>query len=140
MQAETNDGTPRRDFVEYDHPEGVYTVEAHRVTKDTEGEVNAPGNQSIEARAGDVLIRRGNYYEVHKGDIFDGFGLEPQREQRDLTPFVEDEDVVEEWDPSHHSAAEVRRYLRDPKLTDDERQRVEDAERSGLNRSSAFPR
>lgn len=140
MQAETNDGNPRRDFVEYDHPDGLYTIEAHKVTKATEGTVNTPGNVPAEVREGDVLIRRGNYYEVHPGDVFDGFGLEAQRDQKDLQPFDENVEAEPEWDPSEHSAAEVRRYLRNPNLSDEERQRVIEAEQNGHNRASAFPR
>lgn len=139
MQAEINNGEPRRDFVEYDHPDGLYTVEAHRVTKTTEGEVTVPGGGVELAREGDVLIRRGNVYEVHKGDVFDGFGLEAQRDQRDLDPFVTDEAPVVLYDPNEHTAAEVRRYLRSD-ITDEERARVEDAEHGGQNRASAFPR
>jgi hypothetical protein len=137
---DTNDGTPRRHFVEYDHPDGLYTLEAHRVTKATEGEVNLPGNTTGYAREGQVIVRRGNYAEVHEGKAFDELGLEPQAEQKVLEPYTEDKEPEELFDPSTHTAAEVRRYLRNPELSDEERQRVEDAERDGQNRSSAFPR
>lgn len=138
--AEVNDGEPRRDFVEYDHPEGAYTVEAHRVSKDTAGTVLTPGNVPVAAVDGDVLIKRGNYYEVHNGKAFDEMGLIPVRDQEDLEPFDVDTEEEPQFDPNDHTAAEVRRYLRNPELSDEERQRVEDAERDGQNRATAFPR
>lgn len=140
MQAETNDGNPRRHFVEYDHPDGLYTLEAHKVTKKTEGTVTTPGNVNKDAREGDVLVRNGNYYEVYSADAWDELGLEAQEDQKDLEPFTVDEEVEPEWDPSEHSAAEVRRYLRNENYSEDERNRVADAERANLNRSSAFPK
>lgn len=140
MQAEVNDGNPRRHFVEYDHPDGLYTVEAHQVTKATEGTVTVPGNETVNVREGDVIVRRGNYHEVHSAKAWDELGLEPQGEQKELEPFPEDAQPEKVFDPSEHTAAEVRRYLRNPELSDDERRRVEDAERDGQNRSSAFPR
>ena len=140
MLAEVNDGNPRRDFVEYDHPDGLFTIEAHRVSKATEGDVTVPGGETVAARDGSVIVKRGNYYEVHTGKAFDEMGLEPVREQRELAPFEVVEEEAPQFDPSEHSAAEVRRYLRNPELSAEERQRVEDAERDGQNRSSAFPR
>jgi hypothetical protein len=140
MQAETNDGNPRRDFVEYDHPDGAYTLEAHVVTPQTEGQVTVPGGQAVDVRAGDVLVKRGNYYEVHNASAWREMGLEPQRDQRDLEPFSENDEPETEWDPNEHTAAEVRRYLRDPNTSDEEKDRVREAEQNGQNRASAFPR
>lgn len=140
MQAETNDGTPRRDFVEYDHPDGLYTVEAHKVTKKTEGDVTTPGGSVVSAREGDVLVRRGNYYEVHSADAWNEMGLEGQRDQKDLDPWAEDEEEETLFDPSEKTAAEVRRYLRNPEVSDEEKERVREAEQNGQNRASAFPK
>lgn len=139
MEAEVMNGEPRRDFVEYDHPDGLYTVEAHRVSKETAGTVLTPGNIPQLASAGDVIVKRGNYYEVHSGKAFDEMGLVPVREQKELEQFTDAEDEEAKFDPSEHSAAEVRRYLRNPELSDEERARVVDAERNGANRSSAIP-
>lgn len=137
--AEVNNGEPRRDFVEYDHPDGLYTLEAHKVLKDTEGTVLTAGNIPVFARVGDVLVRQGNYYEVHSGPAFDEIGLIPVREQNALEQFGAVEDEEKKFDPSEHSAAEVRRYLRNPELSEEERERVVELERNGANRSSAIP-
>jgi hypothetical protein len=139
-QAAVNNGEPRRDWVEYDHPDGAYTLLVHKVTKDTEGSFTGPGNVPLDAREGQYVVKRDNFYEVHDGDAFDEFGLEAVREQEDLDPFAVDEPEEEKYNPNDHTAAEVRRYLRNPELTDEERTRVEDAERDGQNRASAFPR
>lgn len=137
--AEVNDGNPRRDFVEYDHPDGLYTLEAHHVTPETEGEVTVPGAQTVSVRSGQYLVKRGNFYDVHDADAFDELGLVPVREQKDLEQWESTVEEPEPWDPNEHSAAEVRRYLRNPELDDEERVRVEEAERAGKNRASAFP-
>lgn len=138
--AEVQDGTPRRDFVEYDHPDGLYTLEVHQVTADTEGEVTVPGGTVQSVRAGDYLVRRGgSVYDVHNADAFEEMGLVAAREQKNLEQWESTVDEPAPFDPSEHTAAEVRRYLRDPNLSDEERQRVEDAERDGKNRESAFP-
>lgn len=138
-EVTVNNGEPRRDFVEYDHPDGLYTVEAHKVYKDTEGTVLTPGNIPQLARAGDVIVKRGNYYEVHSGKAFAEIGLVPVREQKELEQYAAVEDEEAKFDPSEHTAAEVRRYLRNPELSDEERERVVTAEREGQNRTSAFP-
>jgi len=138
MQAETT-GAIRRDFVEYDHPDGLYTLEAHKVTPDTEGEVTVAGHETVSVRAGQVLVRNGNFYEVHSGDAFDAIGLVPVRDQQDLEQQETPVEAEKLFDPSEHTAAEVRRYLRNPELSDEERTRVIDAERDGNNRVSAFP-
>lgn len=140
MEAEVNDGNPRRDFVEYDHPEGLYTLEAHHVTPDTEGEVTVPGGQTVKVRSGQVLVRRGpNYYDVHSGEDFEDLGLVATRDQNDLDQWEKVEEEPEVFDPNEHTAREVRLYLRNPGLSDEERERVMTAEREGRNRSSAFP-
>lgn len=134
-------GHVRRHFVEYDHPEGKFTLKAHVVTDKTKGEVSVPGGGSQVVQTGQVLIEtdRPGTYEVHEGNAFDEFGLEPVTDQVDLG---EDEDTADEeplYDPSEHTAAEVRRYLRNPNLDTAERDRVVSAERSGENRASAIP-
>lgn len=134
-------GHVRRDFVEFDHPDGLYTLKAHKVTDKTKGEVSIPGGGSQYAQPGQVLVEttRPGTYDIHEASAFDEFGLEAVSDQRDLG---EDEDVTESeplFDPAEHTAAEVRRYLRNPQLDDTERDRVVDAERSGQNRASAIP-
>lgn len=135
-------GHVRRDFVEHDHPEGAYTLKAHRVTDKTKGEVSIPGGGVQYVQPGQVLVEteRPGTYEVHEGDAFDEIGLDPVTDQKDLGA---DEDTAEPeplFDPSEHNAAEVRRYLLNPTHDDAERERVVNAERDGQNRTSAIPR
>jgi len=134
-------GHTRRDFVEYDHPEGAYTIRAHVVTNKTVGDVLTSDGGSRTVSAGDVLVEtdRPGVYTVYNGAHFDELSLEPVREQKDLG---EDENGEEEealFDPSEHKADEVRRYLRKPGLSVTERNRVILAERDGFNRASAIP-
>lgn len=140
MTAPTNDGTPRRDFVEYDHPDGLYTVEAHVVTEETEGAFPQAGGTYPQARAGDVVVRNGNYYDIYDAEAWANMELVGARDQEDLAPFPTDESSAPEFDPSANDAATVRRYLLNPKTDEAERQRVARAERAGKNRQSAFPR
>lgn len=139
-----NDGNPRRDFVEYDHPNGDFTRRVHRVTKNTEGDVTTPGNITTSVRDGDVLIEtdRPNTYEVYSGDVFDSLGWEASRDQIDYTPDEPETETEPQFDPSEHDAGAVRRYLRNPDLTDAERDRVIAAEMGpdGKKRTSAVPR
>lgn len=133
-------GEPRRDFVEYDHPEGLYTLEAHTVTADTEGQFPVAGGTYQDAREGDVVVRRGTVYEIHDADAWTALDLNATRDQEDLNPYVEPEAVSKTPDPSTMDAASVRRYLLSPNHTDEEKQTVARAEQDGKNRSSAFPK
>lgn len=139
MSAEVMDGNPRRDFVEYDHPQGLYTVEAHQITPDTEGDFTVPGGQVVQGRAGQYAVRRGNVYDLYSTEAFEDLGLVATREQQDLEQWESTVDEPVLFDPSEHTAREVRLYLRNPGLSDEERERVENAERDGRNRASAFP-
>ena len=134
-------GHVRRDFVEYDHPDGLYTLKAHVVTDKTKGEVSVPGGGSAYALPGQVLVEteRPGTYDIHEPDAFDEIGLEAVTEQKDLGEDEDDTEAAPEYDPSEHTAAEVRRYLRNPELDATERDRVLNAERDGRNRPSAIP-
>jgi hypothetical protein len=140
MTAPTNDGTPRRDFVEYDHPDGLYTVEAHVVTAETEGEFPMAGGTYPKARAGDVVVRNGNYYDIYDAEAWANMELEGARDQEVLEPFPTEQSSAPEFDPAGTDAASVRRYLLNPNTSDEEKQRVARTERDGKNRQSAFPR
>jgi len=139
-------GTVRRHFVEHDHPSGLYTVSAHRVTKSTEGEVMVPEGGVRKVSAGDVLVAtdRPDVYTVYPGAVFDEMELEAQEDQKDLEQDTVDVPEEPKFNPNEHNAAEVRRYLRtlDTSTEDgqEEYDRVVTAEQEGNNRQSAFPR
>src|SRR5881394_919950 len=77
-------GTVRRHFVEHDHPSGLYTVSAHRVTKSTEGEVMVPEGGVRKVSAGDVLVAtdRPDVYTVYPGAVFDEMSLRLRKIRR----------------------------------------------------------
>lgn len=138
-------GRIRRHFVEYDHPKGAFTLRAHRVTEKTVGEVQTPGGPVVTPAVGDYLVETGrpDVYEVHSGDAFDEMNLAQNGEQEDWDQDADVTDEPEEFDPSTHSAAETRLYLRSLDTDTDEGQaewdRVVEAERAGKNRNSAVP-
>lgn len=134
-------GQVRRHFVEHDQVDGLYTLKAHRVTEQTKGEVSIVGGGARTVQPGEILVEteRPGTYDVYDAAAFDEMGLDPVTEQLDLG---QDEDTTEPepvFNPEEHTAAEVRRYLRNPLLDATERDRVVVAERESRNRPSAIP-
>jgi hypothetical protein len=141
MSEPRTTGSVQRDFVEHDHPEGAYTLSAHRVTESTQGLVPTSSGINEYAPVGSYLVetQRPGVYEIHSADGFEGMGLVAVRDQEDLTDSDEEEVLAPKFDPNEADAATVRRYLRRADIDDAERNRVIRAERDGANRKSAIP-
>jgi hypothetical protein len=112
-------------------------VEAHTVTKDTEGEVNTVGNDVRSVSEGDVIVRtdRPGTYDVYSADAF-GELCGPYKAPRKAG----DEESPEYFEPSDHTAREVREFLLRDDVSDEDKERVRQAESEGRNRATAFPR
>jgi hypothetical protein len=120
------------------------TITAHVVTEDTAGTVITVGGVGRDVAPGDVLIGtdRPDVYHVADSSALEGYSAHDDSADADILADVEaeDSDQPDEFDPSKHTAADVRAYLR--RMREDENraefERVTEAERYGLNRSSAL--
>lgn len=139
---------PQRDFVEYESTDGPYrTLNVHQVTEDTAGEVPTVGG-TVEVQPGQYLVHTGNpqYFDVYDSKAFEEMGFTATREQRDLHNAaeepVEEADTSDQdfFEPSEHTAREVHAFLSDPDVSDENKARVREAEESGQNRRTAFPK
>jgi hypothetical protein len=121
-------------------------VRAHVTTEATEGRVNTL-NGPVNALAGDVIVPSQNEYysEIIPGDEFDeGYRevtqdeLDEAAEQEGVSGNVSGAGVRRGFDPSKETASEVRKYLSSVN-SQEEYERVAEAERNGRNRSTAIP-
>lgn len=114
-----------------------HSADVHRVTKDTEGQVQTAGSVYVDAREGDVLVRTANpdVYEVHNGKAWDEL-VSGQQDTSDQAK----QDADDYFEPDDHTAAEVRKYLSRSDVSAENKTRVVEAETNGRNRQSAFPR
>lgn len=111
-------------------------VRAHVVTDDTAGEVNTMVG-AREVRKGDVLVEsdRPGQYDVYNADMWSELTTSSAPTKDPVT--VDDSD--DDYEPSDHTAREVREFLSREDLDDENRVRVIAAERSGRNRGTAIP-
>lgn len=100
------------------------TIEVATVGKETE--VNVVGG-TRQVSPGDLLVQTG------RPDVWDVVSEQQLMEMAEFEP-----DGGDQFDPSDHTAAEVKDYLQS-NISIEERERVATAERNGKNRSSAFP-
>lgn len=147
-------GDPKWEFRTLFNKDGG-SVEAAAVTEETatvEGSdgVSRPADvRTVDGpkrlHVGNVIVKTGapDVYDVYDGSVWAEMGYGENVSDEDRQPALattvdeDDEDAV--FEPSEHTAVQVKRYLKRDDLSDEERERVEDAERNGQNRSSAFP-
>lgn len=131
------------EFVEFENENGG-VVRAHVVTEETAGTVKeSVSNRTVDVTPGDVLIQtaRDGEYEIPDRDWFNSsYKSAVKAAHNDESVKSADESSDGEiWDPSGHTASEVRNKLADLKYTDpEEYERVRAAEVGGKNRSSAL--
>lgn len=116
-------------------------VSAHTVTEETEGEVGIVGGVH-KAVVGEVLMatNRPNTWDVYTQDAWTELGATEVVIEND-DDFMEDEPVIvasEPFNPTAHTAVEVRAFLARTDVSEEEKGRVRQAEVNGLNRSSAL--
>jgi hypothetical protein len=138
-----------RDFVEYEVPGSTQHAKVHQVTAETEGTFNTV-NGPVDVREGQYVVKGQNesFHDVYDSNVFDELGWSATREQRDLVGEVEPkradtrETVVERdddfFEPSEHTAKEVHAFLHDDSVSDENKDRVRQAEEEGSNRASAL--
>lgn len=131
------------EFQEFENENGG-TVLAHVVTEETAGTVHeSVSNRTVDVTPGDVLIKtaRDGEYELPDRDWFNStYNVRVKTAQNDesVKPSGESSDG-EPFDPSAHSAADVKRYLDSIRYEDpDEYDRVRAAEADGKGRASAL--
>lgn len=108
------------------------TIEVATVGKETE--INVVGG-TRQVSPGDLLVQTG------RPDVWDVVSEQQLMEMASPVSNFEPEfepDGGDQFDPSDHTAAEVKDYLQS-NISIEERERVATAERNGKNRSSAFP-
>lgn len=125
-----------RKFESYDLDD-ENTVQAHRVTEDTAGEVTTPGHIPAVAVPGDVLVSTNHpdVVELHRKSDWDRSESERQANARAAE---EDVEMLEFFEPADHTATEVRRFLAREDVPEDIKSRVREAEVQGKNRQSAL--
>lgn len=132
-------------FKQYANENGG-VVQAHVVDENTEGEYQTVDGQKT-ALVGDVVVQmqNGAYHEIVPADEFNSTYTEASDE--DVTQLQADRgdtvnasgmQVQKGFDPNTKTATAVRDYL-SRVGSQDEYNRVADAERKGRNRSSAIP-
>lgn len=112
---------------------GASVVRAHRVTEETAGNVVLVDGSRYQAKPGDVLVetQNSNRYDVVPERAF----------TKDYSPGEDlwiDSDEEETFEPADHTATEVRNYLHRSDVSDEDKERVREAELNGRNRQSAL--
>lgn len=129
-------GDPDREFTT-----AANGAEFHKLTDESvgeTGEVVTPDNRARKVSAGDVLVKtdRPDVYNVYTKDEWNDMGVESASRVDD----DEDEDTEEtpQFHAWEHSAADVRAYLNDPAVSEEERARVRKEEEENGNRATAL--
>lgn len=136
------EGSVNREFKTYRNENGG-EVRAHVVTEDTAGTIReAYSGRTRDVNEGDVLVESGrpDEYQVVSKDDFSAYSEDDSTVEGVVSNDDSDDDS-DAFDPSDHTAAEVREYLNAQRAKGDDTEyaRVENAERDGKNRASAFP-
>lgn len=120
------------------------TLRGHTVTEETAGDYITPGQTSRTVRPGEVLIAtaRPDVYDVASADAWAEIGSGNTDDNDVIDVDTDDSDIVDDddFEPSEHKATEVRAYLSRDDVSAENKDRVRQAELSGSNRSSAFPK
>lgn len=145
MTALVDNGVPERPTKQYQTENGA-VVEAHTVTEDSAGEVRTvDGTRTV--KPGDVLLatNRPEVWDVCTESAWNDLGASEVNADAEVTPVRRDDDeeaipVDEpvEFDPSAHKTTEVRDYLARDDVSEEEKERVRNAEMADLNRASAL--
>jgi hypothetical protein len=147
MTAPVDDGVPNRPTTTHRTKDGASFIEVHVVDDDSAGEVQTVDGTRL-VKPGDVLVatNRPEIWNVYSEDAFGEMGTseaEPGDVPQPVDADVEFEDETPDespgFDPSEHSAAEVREYLDSPNVDEDTKRRVVEAERANKNRATAIP-
>lgn len=127
------------EFKTYENKNGG-RVRAHVVTEDSARRVQKVDGTGHDAKAGDLLIasdRPDSYHIGSKADL-EGWSELSDTDSEVTTPEVVDSEDEEVYDPSKHSAGEVRDHLDALRSRGerDEFERVANAEKNGKNRAT----
>lgn len=130
-----------REFKEYENENGA-RVRAHVVTEETQGHYQAVDGTGQTVGVGQVLVEAGRpgVYDVTDAKGFKDAYKEDKSADTVDVPAENDgtpDEGGSDFDPSEHTAAEVKAYLDSVRGTD-EYARVSAAEREGKNRGSAL--
>lgn len=129
-------------FETHRHSSSNEELRVHKVTKETAGDYSVIGG-SRNVHEGEMLVEttRPGVYDVYSERDFSDLGLDPVGKETvsepvtdEETDFSDEDDESEAFNPSDHNASEVRQYLRRSDVSDEEKARVRQAERDGLNR------
>lgn len=119
-------------------------VEVHEVTEDTKGTYPMVGRGPVDVRPGDYLVRSANSNQYETIANLDGYTADKGSTVSAVefqAPTTSQETQSTGFDPTEHSASEVKSYLkgRDDEGDYAEYNRVVNAEKAGKNRSTAYP-